>query len=322
MHLKHIDFFINQKCNLKCKHCYVNPEMDKLENISLQNLKETLTQAINLGVRTIGCTGKEPLLTFERTKEIFEFLYEKKKTNANILYGIVTNGTLLDEKKAKVLNDLKLDYLDISIDGTEEIHDSIRGKGTYKSSMKNLDKILNLNLNHLNKNNIFIDFTLSQTNKGNLPKLITELSKKELQNIYISPYQAIKENDKQILNPKDYLETAKRVLNNSVNYNNMKLYFKNDIATKENIDELDRKEIIDFNNLYKDELGVVYSIIKRNGNKFYFNLLNNSKNFLIRINSNGDLTNCINMFKNKKYKNFGNVKEKPIKQILKPYLNP
>jgi len=318
MPLTHIDFFINNICNLACSHCYVSPEMDSIKNISSKKIIEALDEAINLGVRTIGCTGKEPLLTFGRTEEVFEYLHKKKLEGDNILYGIVTNGTLLDIEKAKRLNDLELDYLDVSIDGDKEIHNSIRGNGTYEKTTKNLENLLALSFEHLNKENIFIDFTLNQLNEKSLTELPKELSKIGLKNIYISPYQPIRENDHQTLNPTDYVNTLEKVIMGSKEYQNMNLFFKNDFRSKENIKKLTSEGIIDMNNLYEDEIKTIYSRIKRNYNNFYFNLLNNNQNLMLRINSNGDITNCNQMFKNQEYSPVENIKQKGnlSKQIL------
>lgn len=318
MTLVHTDFFVNNRCNLNCKHCYVNPKFDNNALVSIEQIIKYLDEAIDSGVRTIGCTGKEPLLTFERTQKIFEHLYKRKKEGANILYGIVTNGTLLNEDKAKILNNLELDYLDVSIDGTEEIHDSIRGKGNFKRTTKNLANLLTLDLNHLNKNNIFIDFTLSQTNKNDLTNLMAELFEMGLQNIYISPYEATKKEDKFVLTPEQYANSVHTILDDSKEYVNMKLFFKNSYDTKENIKELTKKGIVDLYNLYQDEIGTIYFIIKKNQNIYYFNLLKGNSNFLLRLNSNGDVTTCHHMFKNQEYSSFGNIKYKSIKKILKP----
>ena len=50
--------------------------------------------------------------------------------------GMVTNGTLLDRFASLI--DCCVDKLYLSVDGTPEIHDCIRGKGTFEKIKNNL----------------------------------------------------------------------------------------------------------------------------------------------------------------------------------------
>lgn len=50
--------------------------------------------------------------------------------------GMVTNGTLLDRYKDVILNNL--DRLYLSLDGDEELHDFVRGKGVFQKAKKNI----------------------------------------------------------------------------------------------------------------------------------------------------------------------------------------
>ncbi len=50
--------------------------------------------------------------------------------------GIVTNGTLLD-RHAETVPDC-LDKIYVSVDGPEQLHDSIRGAGTFRKIRENL----------------------------------------------------------------------------------------------------------------------------------------------------------------------------------------
>ena len=136
---------ITSKCNLRCKHCYFfsydqerGPEFTDDEWLGK-------IEAIQTGPgKFFSCTwvGGEPLLRRE--------LIEKGKRffRAN---RVVTNGTLPIPEWRDV-------EFHISIDGTRELHDSIRGSGCYDKILKNVADI-NSDLNVaiaccINKSNV------------------------------------------------------------------------------------------------------------------------------------------------------------------------
>jgi uncharacterized protein len=92
----------------------------------------------------IGFYGGEPLLNFKLIKECVEYI-KNSNSDINIMYGMTTNGSLLDEEKANWL--MEHDFvISISLDGPEEEHDRLRvydnGKGTFKDIMKNINPIM------------------------------------------------------------------------------------------------------------------------------------------------------------------------------------
>ena len=78
------------------------------------------------GLRVL-ITGGEPLLhrSFKEINQMLPEFFIRK-----ILF---TNGLLLNNK---ILSDLNVNEIQISIDGLEEAHDSIRGKGTFRLSIE------------------------------------------------------------------------------------------------------------------------------------------------------------------------------------------
>jgi len=77
----------------------------------------------------IHVTGGEPLLH----PEIWPLLIRLRQEFA---VALLTNGTLVDEVAAKKLADLDLKYVQVSLDGGETIHDSIRGPGNYQRVLR------------------------------------------------------------------------------------------------------------------------------------------------------------------------------------------
>ncbi len=141
--LRYLELQITNKCNLRCRHCYINYPLTKGRNrgievgerFSEKNINElSVTQIHNVlqefeqmqGLRVL-ITGGEPILhsKFEEINEMLPQFFLRK-----VLF---TNGILLNEKEIKRLN---VDEIQISIDGLEDAHDSLRGKGTYRLARK------------------------------------------------------------------------------------------------------------------------------------------------------------------------------------------
>lgn len=142
---------ITENCNLRCKHCYqegCKPQMsfEQMQDV-LKNLKQfaddlkKARKLDNLKVN-VTLTGGEPLLHPD-----FWRLAEKIVAEDSFMLTVLTNGTLIDEKTAKRLSWLKPYFVQVSIDGNEKVHDSIRGQGNYKRAVQGLKYLINNNVN-------------------------------------------------------------------------------------------------------------------------------------------------------------------------------
>lgn len=131
--LRYLELQITDKCNLTCRHCYIG---DRGRNeLSEAQIRKILKEFEQIQGLRILITGGEPLLhsKFEVINEMLPQFFIRK-----VLF---TNGLLLDEERIKKLN---VDEIQISIDGLEDAHDSLRGKGTFRLAMK----AINLSLDH------------------------------------------------------------------------------------------------------------------------------------------------------------------------------
>jgi radical SAM protein with 4Fe4S-binding SPASM domain len=125
---------ITNACNLKCRYCnkavcdesegkFLIPEV-------LKKYLDKINEKNNGASVLVNVTGGEPLLHKEIEK-IFEVIksYDYK-------IGLLTNGMLIDEKKAEVIEKY-CDYVMLPLDSAEkEINDEIRGKGAYEGVVK------------------------------------------------------------------------------------------------------------------------------------------------------------------------------------------
>ncbi len=108
-------------------------------------------------------TGGEPFLR----KDLYEILSEIGSHGFDIY--LLTNGTLIDKKKAESLFGLGVKGVQVSIEGTEKIHESIRGSGSFAASVNGVNNLLAEGLN------VTLNTTLSSLNADHFTDML-ELS--------------------------------------------------------------------------------------------------------------------------------------------------
>jgi len=152
---------ITNTCNLKCSHCYWWKEERPAE------LGDDAMVAFMKGLRSRGMTaaiiyGGEPMLRpgmCEAASRIFDHPL------------IFTNGT-------QGFAPFDAQWI-LSLDGTREVHDSIRGKGAYDCSVENLRKAPRKPVVHT---------TITSQNKHNLEEFLDELSTMPIKGVGFSFY--------------------------------------------------------------------------------------------------------------------------------------
>lgn len=123
---------LTNRCNLSCIHCYYNsnPALARKDGASRKTENELTTkEALNIieqlakmKVFEVYLTGGEALLREDWPVLIGELRRKK------IQVGIITNGTQIDRNAARKLADLKVKWVQISIDGASpDVHDKVRG---------------------------------------------------------------------------------------------------------------------------------------------------------------------------------------------------
>lgn len=128
-----LQWHITERCNSRCTHCYQNSfQGDELSFKSLTNILDQYDELMSLWnnkVRAhITIAGGEPFIR----EDIFELLEEIKKRE-RYTFAILTNGTCIDKDMIKRLKRLQLGFIQVSLEGKEKTHDSIRGDGSYKA---------------------------------------------------------------------------------------------------------------------------------------------------------------------------------------------
>lgn len=135
--------FINDFCNLNCKHCCIDKNK---HSKTYEQIKEELEYSFSAGSRFVDFEGGEPFLW--KCHEAGEDSYgnvDKLIALAKKIGFYSTTVTTNAQQKIETIADLVW----ISLDGMKESHNKIRGEGAFENALKNINesKHKNLNLN-------------------------------------------------------------------------------------------------------------------------------------------------------------------------------
>lgn len=134
--LKRMNLLITKRCNLRCKMCDHPLKRVPYQDLSLEQLKQVIREAAQLGVEAVDLTGGEPMLR----DDIYEMIACAKSVGMDVV--LVTNGTLIKEREAQKLVAAGLRSVVISLEGVEVVNDRIRGRGNYQKAVHALQCFL------------------------------------------------------------------------------------------------------------------------------------------------------------------------------------
>jgi len=125
---------ITRRCNLKCIHCYAQAKDQAFDNeLTTDKGKNLIDDLSQYKVPVLLLSGGEPTIRKD-LPELAAYAIEK-----GMRAVISTNGTLITQEMARVLKDIGLSYVGISLDGMEKIHDRFRGvKGAYRAALEGI----------------------------------------------------------------------------------------------------------------------------------------------------------------------------------------
>lgn len=138
----------NNACNLKCKHCFLScgPKYNNKSFLHIDKVKATLDALRKDEIKAIYLTGGEPLLHPD-VNNILRLCLKKANTT------ILTNGTMLNDKKVRFLRQLDDSYnheiiFRVSIDHYDElINDRIRARGHFRKALSGIQNLLKYEFN-------------------------------------------------------------------------------------------------------------------------------------------------------------------------------
>lgn len=156
---KYIKIRLTNACNAKCDMCWVIKRKQEYNN--LEKIKKSILDFYKIGWEIVNFTGWEPTIY----KWFWELLQYSK--SLWLVTSVSTNWSTLWEdffKKLYFENIKLIDYIDISIDWLYEKHD-------FRRNYKWLFQIIDLNLEKLKENKIFVHIN-STVRKDNILEII------------------------------------------------------------------------------------------------------------------------------------------------------
>lgn len=131
-------FHILTKCNLRCRHCYINPEQQGKKNLPLTAIKAWLDEFVSISATTnVIFLGGEPTLHPDLARAI-----KYAKDRGFISITVDTNGYLFHDILSKV-SPQEVDFFSFSLDGaTRKTNDWIRGQGSYDICKEGIQKAI------------------------------------------------------------------------------------------------------------------------------------------------------------------------------------
>ena len=128
---------IGESCQLNCRHCIYHrakaqdpaPQKAILDNVahSLDNGFDPIW---------VSLAGKEPTFYNETLINMAAKTKRPKRQNIIMTNGLKLKGALLEELADNV------NYFDISLDGTKEAHDWMRGPGRFERTWGNIKEVI------------------------------------------------------------------------------------------------------------------------------------------------------------------------------------
>lgn len=185
-----ISFTLTNVCNLRCRMCgqwsrsgYMHTRKERLKNeMVLSDWKRIVDEVAAHKIRSILLRGGEPFL-FPGIIELIKYINSK-----NILTMIDSNGTMIG-KYAEDLVDIRNININISVDGPEDIHDSVRGvKGCFKKIKEGLALLSEIEKGRKSRIGKLLVFTISRYSIAGLGEIPDVARNMSVDTISIYPY--------------------------------------------------------------------------------------------------------------------------------------
>ena len=165
-----IFFVTNYSCNFACTYCYQDQYNNPRQELTTEIIDSFFSYVQNEFAgrkKYITIFGGEPLLNNPKQKELIARIL-KKSVESNLEVSFVTNGYSLEEY-APVLNTGNIREIQVTLDGTEAIHNSrrfLKGGGmTFEKIVRGIDACLR------NKIDINLRMVVDKENLENLQEL-------------------------------------------------------------------------------------------------------------------------------------------------------
>lgn len=212
------------RCNLSCLHCgsdCVRDDSAQANEINSDTVKrelQSIAKSYSPENITFAIIGGEPLLR-DDIIDVGSFA-----ADLGYVWGITTNGMLLDRAMVKRLKHGRLQTISVSLDGIEEDHDRLRNcKGAYGRVVANL--------RHLLEDRFFKTFDViccvSKINIDHLDAFLDSLIRLKIPAVRFTPVFSrgrASQNSRLMLEQADYIKLLQFIAHQRKTQNQIKIY--------------------------------------------------------------------------------------------------
>ena len=168
------------RCNLRCRHCYMEAASDGKRFLRSDVVGRTLRETERLGIRTVYLTGGEPFLH----PDVAEIL-SSAEAGKSFHLVVCSNGTLIGPGEAALLKACGAS-VQVSIDGEESFHDRFRGvPGAFRATSEGIKSLRVASVP------VSVVVTLCQDNFGSLAWLAEWAAGMGVEHISVQPLQEV-----------------------------------------------------------------------------------------------------------------------------------
>lgn len=182
---------ITHQCNYGCSYCIFSCNNKKIDGeLSTEECFHVIDELVKKGFKHLKITGGEPFIR----KDIIDIL---KYASKYLVTDISTNASLITDELVDKLNKINLKMIHVSLDGSLEEHESVRGCNTYLRTIKGLKCL------EKSKNKVRIGSVIHVNNENSLEKLVNDSIKFKADEIIFSIMEPVEGQDRSLFKTKD-----------------------------------------------------------------------------------------------------------------------
>ena len=279
--------------------------MEPMAGPEFASIAETL---VGSGLRDVLVPGMEPL----RRGELWQVVDAARRAGAESI-GITTNGTLLDRHLDHIANS-PLTVINVSLDGPQAVHDSLRGRGVFGVVVRNLGL-----LRRAWPKRLVTNTTVTATNLQHLTEVARIAHDQGATYAAFHPYEVSDESGQTLAASAERVAAAYEVLVNSFSAGKTgSIALEADASTFDVLTHLVGRGSLDDALLMTDERGYLFLVLRQGGRELLVNLAAYPRHFVhtIRVVDNGGLASCRTMSKTR-WRGIGDLRRAPLPDVLK-----
>lgn len=173
----HMVWLATNGCTARCLHCSSNSTKRQPDELNTEEVLYLIDELAHAGVVDFGISGGEPLIR----RDLFDIIAHAKARGMSV--GVASNGAKLPAAVARRLADLRLNRLQISLDGPAEAHDALRRwTGLFDRARKSIATARRHGLR------VHVCCTINRLNADQLEIFVEQLAGFDVQRLNLSRY--------------------------------------------------------------------------------------------------------------------------------------